>query len=147
MLQIMRTQPVLAPMREMLNSLADGFAGSTMPGNLPVDIVEKTDCYEICTSVPGMTRDEITLELENGILTINAVKSETLESSDDDENCCAADDCCMIRRERFAGSASRQLRLPSQINTESITASLENGVLTITVAKPTDNLPKRIDID
>ncbi len=133
-------------MREMLNSLADGFAGSTMPGNLPVDIVEKTDCYEICASVPGMTRDELTLELENGILTISAVKSETPECSDDDEKC-AADDCCMIRRERFTGSTSRQLRLPSQINTESINASLENGVLTITVAKPTDNLPMRIDID
>lgn len=146
MLQIMRTQPVLAPMREMLNTLADGFAGSTMPGNLPVDIIEKTDCYEICASVPGMDREDITIELENGILTITAVKAETLQTSDSDDEACA-DDCCMIRRERFAGSTSRQLRLPTQINDESINACLENGVLTITVAKPTEHVPTRIDID
>lgn len=143
MLQVMRTPPVLAPMREMLNSLADGFAGSTMPGNLPVDIVEKTDCYEIRASVPGLTRDEITLELENGVLTISALKTETVESND--ENC--ANECCMLRRERFAGSTTRQLRLPSQIDDESIKASLENGLLTITVAKPSENVPTRIDID
>ena len=151
MLQIMRTQPVLAPMREMLNSLADGFAGSTMPGNLPVDIIEKTDCFEIQASVPGLTRDEITLELENGVLTITAAKSQdaTTEDTAEDSNAgdCCGSDCCVLRQERFAGMTTRQFRLPSQVDDSSVAAMLENGVLTITVSKPTADVPMRIDID
>ena len=122
MIQLMRTEPRLAPVREMLNSLADGFAGSSMPGSLPLDIVEKADCYEVYASVPGLTRDQIAVEVEKGILTINTIISdETVETSEpteapmnDASGCGCSDDlngdgCCMLRRERYMGSAKRSL--------------------------------------
>jgi HSP20 family protein len=148
----MRTVPRLAPIREMLNSLADDFAGSTLPGSLPLDIVEKPDCYEVHASVPGLTRDQITIEVEKGVLTINALVSMTNDiPTDEPVSGCGCtdkvDDCCMLRRERFSGSARRSLRLPTDIDDESITATLDKGVLTIVVGKPTPETPKSVSID
>ena len=162
MIQLMRTQPTLAPVREMLNSLADGFAGSSIPGSLPLDIIEKTDCYEIQASVPGLTRDQITLEVEKGVLTINAIVTETVETPEmtsdeatnmttDDSGCGCGDvndsGCCMLRRERFFGSAKRSLRLPTDVDDASITASLDRGILTIVIQKPAEKTPKTVQID
>lgn len=159
MIQLMRTEPRLAPVREMLNSLADGFAGSSMPGSLPLDIVETPDSYEVYASVPGLTRDQMTVEVEKGILTISTVVNEMTESpessnapTNDLTGCGCSDDlngdgCCMLRRERFISSAKRSLRLPADVDDASITASLDRGVLVITVQKPTDETPTQVTID
>jgi HSP20 family protein len=144
MLQVTRNQTVLAPMREMFNSLADGLAGSTLPGTLPVDIVEHTDHYEIRASVPGFTRDQINIEIENGVLDMSAIRTNP-ELTDVDGSICGTE-CCMLRSERYDGSLGRQIRLPSEVDDQTVAAKLENGVLSVTVAKPADNAPRRITI-
>ena len=131
-------------MREMFNTLADGLAGSTLPGTLPVDIVEHTDHYEIRASVPGFTRDQINIEVENGVLDISVIRTNP-ELTDVDGSICGSE-CCMLRSERYEGSLARQIKLPSDVDDETIVAKLENGVLSVTVAKPADNAPRRITI-
>jgi HSP20 family protein len=145
MLQVTRNQPVLAPMRDMFNSIADGLAGATVPGNMPVDIVELEDHYEIRASVPGFTAEQITIEVENGVLAIYTVRTDPEPTDQDTASCCGSE-CCMLRQERFTGSTSRQIRLPAEVDDATIVAGLENGVLTITLAKPVESAPRRIAI-
>lgn len=151
MLQLMRTEPTLAPFREMLNSLADGFAGSSLPGSLPLDIVEKPDCYEVHASVPGLERDQITIDVEKGVLTINAFVSMTNDIPTDEPvsgcGCGDGEECCMLRRERFTGAAKRSLRLPADVDDEAISATLDKGLLTIVIKKPVHETPRTVSID
>ena len=150
MLKVTRNQPMLAPMREMFDSLADGLAGSTMPGTLPVDIVEYQDRYQIIASVPGFTRDQITIEVDKGVLSINAVRTDPAPTGGDGGDCCGSD-CCTVesttlRNERYTGSTGRRIRMPSEVDDKTVSAALENGVLTLTVAKPVEHEPRRVTI-
>jgi len=134
-------------MREMFNTIADGLAGASANTTLPVDILEKEGHYEIRASVPGFTRDQVSLELDKGVLSIGAEKT-TARGNTGGEG--GADGCrdgdCLLRRERHDGSLTRRIRLPADLDGGSISAGLENGVLTITLAKPDENPPRRIPI-
>ena len=146
MIKVTRNQPVLAPMREMFDSLADGLAGTAVPGTLPVDIVERSDRYEITASVPGFARDQLTIEVDQGVLSINAVRTDPDGGEGDGGSCCGGERC-VLRSERYTGSTRRRIRMPSEVDGDSVTATLENGVLTVMVAKPAPNAPRRITIN
>ena len=150
MLQLMKTNTTLSPVREMFNTFADGFAGSALPTSLPLDIVEMSDKYEITASVPGLVKDQIDLELEGGVLTIST------------SNCCQSEpvvpDACdcptpdpegvtVLRKERVQAATSRSIRLPVDVDDDNVSASLENGILTISVTKPDVKTPRKLTID
>lgn len=150
MLQLMKTNTTLSPVREMFNTFADGFAGSAMPSSLPLDIVEMSDKYEITASVPGLVKDQIDLELEGGVLTIST--SMCCQSEPVDPGACecpnpGTEGVTVLRKERAQVAASRSIRLPVDVDDENVNASLDNGVLTITVAKPDLKTPRKLSID
>ncbi|MEE2681857.1 MAG: Hsp20/alpha crystallin family protein [Planctomycetota bacterium] len=153
MLQLMRNESTLAPMRDMFNTFADGFAGSALSTNLPLDINETPDQFQILASVPGLTKDQIDLEIDGGVLTLStSVCCQTTENVAAGEDPCGcqvpeADGTTVLRKERSQVSASRSIRLPVDVDEDSINASLENGVLTITVAKPDAQTPRKLQID
>ena len=153
MLQLMRTESKLAPMRDMFNTFADGFAGSAVPTNLPLDIHEMSDRFEILASVPGLTKDQIDLELDGGVLTLSTsvcCQETTTPAADQDPCGCQApeaDGNTVLRKERIQASASRSIRLPVDVDQDAINASLDNGVLTITVIKPDVQTPRKLQID
>ena len=140
-------------MRDMFNTFADGFAGSALPTNLPLDIHEMPGSFEILASVPGLTKDQIDLELDGGVLTLSTnVCCQTTEipAVNADPCGCQTPDTegnTVLRKERALASASRSIRLPVDVDEDSISASLENGVLTITVTKPDVQTPRKLQID
>ena len=146
MLQVTRNQPALAPVREMFNTLADGLAGASATRSLPVDILEREDHYAIVASVPGLTREQIAVELEKGVLSITT--NAVTDTNDDEGGSCGSggDCCCQIRQERFTGASSRRIRLPVEVDEQTVAATLENGLLTITLARPVASGPRRIAI-
>ena len=147
MLQLMRNESTLSPMRDMFNTFADGFAGSALATKLSLDIHEMPDKFEILASVPGLTRDQIDLELDGGVLTLSTrVSCQTTEGPAVDQTP-DADGNTVLRKERTQLSASRRIRLPVDVDEDSINASLENGVLTITVTKPDVQTPRKLQID
>ncbi|KAH9476091.1 Heat shock protein 16 [Psilocybe cubensis] len=86
---------------------------------------------------PGVTKDDIQIEMHNGKLTVSA---ETKQSTEHDENGYAV-------RERRFGKYSRTLQLPQGVKDEQVTAAMNNGILTITFPKSTPDLaPKKITI-
>lgn len=135
------------PVRDLFNAVfadvANCCGNNNATARIPVDIVEREDEYELRASLPGFQKEDIELEVENGVLSITAHKKDSFGSCEEATSCCEGE---MLRQERYAGSVSRSIKLPENIETSSLHARLENGVLAICVTKP--NLPEaqRIEI-
>lgn len=94
---------------------------------MKTDVKEKEGGYEIAIDLPGFKKDEISVQLNNGYLTIQAAKG--LDKDETDKN------GRYIRRERYAGSMSRSFYVGSHVTETDIRAKYENGILTLDVPK------------
>lgn len=94
---------------------------------MKTDVHEHEDHYEVDVDLPGFKKDEITVGLENGYLTISAAKG-----LDEDQK---TPEGKLIRQERWAGTMQRSFYVGEALTEEDITAKYENGVLTLTVPK------------
>ena len=97
------------------------------------DIDENDGAYVVSAAVPGLAPDDIKVELEGRALTISGETKADEEGGDG------------YRRRSF-GSLHRSLRLPEGVDPDSITASCENGVLTVTIPKPEAARAKAIEV-
>ena len=89
--------------------------------------------------MPGFKKDEVTLELKDGCLTIQAVKGLDKDTSDKKGK--------YIRQERYAGACSRSFYVGDDVEPEDVSAKFEDGILTITVPKAVKKqLPKSSSI-
>ncbi len=150
MFQLMTSNSTRASMRDMLNTFTDGFVGSTPAVTIPLDIMETSEAYLVNAAVPGFTRDQLSVELEKGVLTISAM----IDGAQVDPTECSCeedgqppDSCCVIRKECLTSSATRTVKLPANVNEDEISASHLNGVLSLVVPKPGDQTPRRLPID
>ena len=94
---------------------------------MKTDVKETEDAYEVDVDLPGFKKDEISLELNNGYLTISTEKS--LEK--DRENKKGK----MLRQERYSGVMQRSFFVGEHLTEEDIKASYENGVLHVMIPK------------
>jgi HSP20 family protein len=118
----------------VLGRSGTGNGGSTwMP---PVDVTETDDGLVLSFDLPGLTKDEITIELEDNVLTVTGSRERKHEQRGDN----------YYRWERRHGQFSRSVALPAGVTEEDIQASYENGVLEIQVPKPEQHRPKKIQI-
>ena len=101
------------------------------------DIKEKDDAYELEVDLPGFKKEDISLDINNGYLTISAQKHDEHEEHEKHH---------YIRKERYFGSAQRSFYV-GDVKEENINAKLENGTLSITIPKekPVET-KKRIEI-
>ena len=106
------------------------------------DVHEHEDRYEVDIDLPGFKKDEISLDLDGGYLTVRAAKG-----LDKDEK---SKEGKVIRRERYAGSMSRSFYVGEELTAEDVGAKFENGVLSLTLPKKeAKKLPehRRIEIE
>lgn len=101
--------------------------GKNAKNMMKTDIRETDSGYEVSVDLPGFAREDVKLQLENGYLTINAVKSGNREDSDKKGK--------YIRQERFGGSLSRSFYVGEELTEEDIRARYENGILVMDVPK------------
>ena len=94
---------------------------------MKTDVKETEDAYEVDVDLPGFKKEEISLELNNGYLTISTEKS--LEK--DKENKKGK----MLRQERYSGVMQRSFFVGEHLTEEDIKASYENGVLHVVIPK------------
>jgi HSP20 family protein len=102
----------------------------------PVDIQETADGYRLQAELPGLTRDDINITLENNVLRLSGERK--FERDAKKEN--------FQRIERTYGAFTRAFALPQQVNSEGVQAAFENGVLTINVPKAEQAKPRKIEI-
>lgn len=105
-----------------------------------VDIEEHDDGYLLKADLPGVRKEDISVTLENGILTLSAERSEEKEDKSKGK---------VIRRERRSGSYTRSFSVGDGVSEEDIQASFNDGVLTIKMPKPREakSGTRRIAID
>ena len=94
---------------------------------MKTDVREGEKSYELDIDLPGFSKDEITIQLENGYLSISAAKGLDKDQENKDGK--------YIRRERYAGSMSRTFYVGDQLTEQDIQAKFENGILQLTVPK------------
>ncbi|NMP30104.1 Hsp20/alpha crystallin family protein [Thalassotalea sp. M1531] len=90
-----------------------------------VDITDKGDNYEIIAELPGVNKEDVSVQLHDGILTIEAKTCEESKSEKDK----------VIRRERRTGYFSRSFTLGTNVSANDIHAKFEKGLLTLTAPK------------
>ena len=100
------------------------------------DVKEHEDHYEVEIDLPGFKKEEITIELNEGYLTITASKG-----LDEDEKNKKGK---IVRQERYAGVMQRSYYVGEQITTEDIKAKYEDGVLKLEIPKKEEKkLPEK----
>ena len=130
-------------MARLVNSFLGPSGGYTGAGNggssawlPPVDITETENSLVLAFDLPGLKEDDIQIELDENVLTVSGQRERKEERKEDD----------FYRYERRFGSFSRSVALPAGVSDENIHANYENGVLEITVPKPEQYKPRRIQI-
>ena len=101
---------------------------------MKTDVREKDGNYEVFVDLPGFKKEDVTLNLENGYLTITAEKG--LEKDEDEKG-------SYVRKERWSGSCSRSFYLGDGVRAEDIKAKMEDGILTLTFPKEVKKLPEK----
>jgi len=111
---------------------AEGF-GAWLP---PVDVVEEGDNLIFRAELPGVSRDDIEVKVENGTLTLRGEKRQEKETTADSAH----------RIERVYGTFHRSFTLPSSVDAEKIKARYRDGVLELVLPKADQAKPRRIAI-
>jgi HSP20 family protein len=101
-----------------------------------MDLVETEDTYVLRADLPGMSEEDVTIEVENSVLTLAGEREAEHEARSEG----------YYRVERAFGAFSRSLTLPEGVDPESVAASFDNGVLEVRIPKPEQTKPKRVSI-
>lgn len=121
--------------REM-DSLFGGLGGSNDLWTPPVDVEETPDHLILTAELPGMSHEDIDVELEDGVLTIQGEKKDEQKSEGTQG----------LLYERRWGSFTRRFTLPRAVDANGITATFENGILTVRVPKAEEAKGRKIEV-
>src|ERR1700719_2959290 len=103
----------------------------------PVDVYEDEHNITLKIEVPGIDEKDIDVRIENNVLTVHGERK--FEKEEKEEN--------YRRIERQYGSFTRTFTLPSTVETESVSANYEKGVLKVQLAKKAEAKPKQIRVN
>ena len=115
------------PFAMMVPSGRDPLFGKHAKNLMKTDVRETEDSYELDVDLPGFKKDEVTVDLQNGYLTISAAKGLDKDEQDKKGK--------YIRQERYAGSCTRSFYVGTGIEPEQISARFEDGILRLSVPK------------
>jgi HSP20 family protein len=112
---------------------ANGSSSSWLPA---VDVWEAEGELVLSFDLPGISEEDLAVELDDNVLTVSGERERSSEHSNDR----------FYRFERRFGTFSRSVTLPQGVQEDAIQASYANGVLEVRVPKPEEPKPKRIRI-
>ena len=102
---------------------------------MKTDVKDTGNGYEITIDLPGFKKENLSIQLNNGYLTISAAKGIDKDETDKDGR--------YIRRERYSGSMSRSFYIGSHVTEQDIHAKFEDGILTLDVPKEDEKAIER----
>ena len=109
------------------NRTDEALYGKHARNMMKTDVRELDGSYELDIDLPGFKKDEISVDLKNGYLTIGATKGVDKDEKDKNGK--------YIRRERYAGVCSRSFYVGNVVRPEDISAKYEDGILKLSVPK------------
>jgi HSP20 family protein len=110
--------------------------GSAGEGVLPIDISEDDSAVYVRASLPGFKKENIEVEVHEGLLSIKASHAQDQEQRTER----------FYRQERRVGTVSRSISLPSTVEEAEIQAELKDGVLTLRLPKQVQAMPRKVSI-
>lgn len=116
--------------------VSTGLAGTTRGFVPALDIVEHDEDYRITVDLPGLSEDDVKVEILDGTLSISGERAGASEQSKDGYR----------RIERTFGRFNRSLTLPKGVDATAVHAGFKNGVLEVTVPKPETAKPQQVQI-
>jgi HSP20 family protein len=126
-------------MNRLFNTAFDTPAGQggAMRRWMPaMDLLETGDQFVLRADLPGLSEEDVNIELEDSTLTVSGERKAEHEQEGEG----------YYRLERSFGSFQRSLTLPKGVDPESVTAGFDRGVLEVRIPKPEERKPRRIHI-
>ena len=137
-----------APLRSLqgeVNRLFESVFPGTMEGDDEsmstvwsprMDLVEADDHYQVQVDLPGVSKEDVSITVEDNELTIRGERRAESRAEDDH----------VVRMERTFGTFYRSIRLPRTVDESKIKATFDDGVLTVNLPKTEKSRPKTITI-
>ena len=126
---------VFYPFRELDRLASQILDSSQGPRVMPIDLHRDGDQYLLTADLPGVDTGSIDIDIDGQVLTIRAERSAL-----------TADGVKWLARERPGGTFQRQINLGDGIATEAISASYDNGVLTVTIPVSERAKPRKVEV-
>jgi HSP20 family protein len=128
-------------LRRQMDEMYGAFTGGTLPmpsaGVFPlINVTEDTNNYYVRAELPGIKSDELDIQVTREGISILGERKIPVEDNN----------VRYHRREREAGTFSRSINLPSEIDVNKVEASMENGVLKVTIPKAEIAKPRQITV-
>jgi HSP20 family protein len=120
------------------NRLFGNGGRSEIPAPFGVDVREDTDHIYVEADVPGFKKEEIEINLENQMLTIQAEHKAENEQKGDKNG--------WLLRERRYSRFERSFTLPPTVDPQTVLAKLNDGVLTVTLNKRAETKPRKVTV-
>jgi HSP20 family protein len=129
----------LARLSDQLNQLLEGWPGSGRyrwsDGFAPLaDLEETDDAYLVEVELPGVKKHDVAVEISGRRVIVDGERKELERAG------------VLRRRTRAVGRFHHEVVLPGDVDAEAVSASLEEGVLTVRLPKPSGERPKRIEV-
>lgn len=132
--------PFFAPLQREFDRMLGEFSGFDLAerfGPSPrMDLREIEGALELTVELPGLSEDDVHIDFQDDVLTVSGEKRSACESHDKGQR--------MV--ERRYGGFSRSVRLPAGAKAEAIKASLDHGVLTVTVPLDAKAADRKVQI-
>jgi len=100
-----------------------------------VDVFERGAEVGLRVELPGLEKDDIQIQIEHGVLTIRGEKKAQV-----------GDDATFSRVESSYGAFCRSFAIPDSLDPDKVAAAFRNGVLTLTIGRREEALPKKVDV-
>lgn len=114
--------------RDLFDEMFDlPFSTRQASGLMRTDVVENKDNYTVTMDLPGVKKEDLKAELKDGYLTISATTGYNNDQKDSEGR--------YIRRERYAGSFSRNFYVGDGVKESDIQAKFTDGTLTLLIPK------------
>ena len=127
-----------AALERMMNREARDTFGKRGANMMKTDVKQTDNGYEVAVDLPGCKKEDVQMELDDGYLTIQAVRSHSNDEKDNKGR--------YVRRETFSGTCARSFYVGEDVEPDQISAKFESGILQISVPKAAKKLPKSSSI-
>src|SRR5918996_3858410 len=133
---LMRPEPFAQEFDRLFSSLFENSGRQTQRWVPAMDLVEADDHFVLKADLPGLSEDDVAIEVQDNVLTLSGSREAEQERKEKG----------WYRLERSYGSFSRSLTLPDGVDADRVEANFDRGVLEVRIPKPEERKPRRISI-
>ena len=133
---LVRPEPFAQEMDRLFSSLFENSGRQAQRWVPAMDLVEADDHFVLKADLPGLSEDDVAIEVQDNVLTISGSREAETEQKEKG----------WYRLERSYGSFNRSLTLPDGVDADKVEAKFDRGVLEVRIPKPEERKPRRISI-